>query len=164
MNDALTDGLINSDLEIKTIEYDPNGNPNSQRAVVVAAHENLDVVYPKDNQLLIDIDNQHSFLLYHKQMDIMRKYLGATEEAIAPSRNGGEGRHITVTLDHPITELERIALQACLGSDRVRELLGFVQYKNNDPHPTLFLEKKVEQKLLAENSLTPGVQEVQDYL
>jgi len=38
-----------------------------------------------------------------------------------------------------------------LGSDRVREVLGFVQIQNGDPHPTLFLEAKApEQKLLTE--------------
>ena len=140
----------NSDLEMKSINYDPNGNPNSQRAIEEAANDGLTVVYPADNEVLIDIDNTHSFQLYLKQMDIAKKYLGAIGEKITPSRSGGEKKHITVIFNHTITELERITLQACLGSDRVREILGFVQFKNNDPHPTLFLEKKVEQKLLTQ--------------
>ena len=44
----------------------------------------------------------------------------------------------------------KLLLQACLGSDRVRELLGYVQMKNGDAHPTLFLESKADTKLLTE--------------
>jgi hypothetical protein len=136
----LLDPSLNSDLEIKAIQYDPNGNPNSDRALNQAKLESLEVKFPAPNELFIDIDNEHSFALYEKQMDIVKKYIGATDAVITTSRHGLPGRHIVVTLDRDVTELERIALQACLGSDRVRELLGFVQYQNNDPHPTLFLE------------------------
>ena len=144
-NELLT-SATNTDLEIKEIHYDPNGKPNSDRAIEQAARESLEVKFPAANELFIDIDNEHSFLMYQKQMDIVKKYIGASEEEITASRHGLPGRHVVVTLDHDVTELERIALQACLGSDRVRELLGFVQNQNGDPHPTLFLE--AGQKLL----------------
>jgi hypothetical protein len=158
----LTNSSFNGDLRIVEIGYDPNGNPNSQRAVDLAAREGLDVKYPAANELFIDIDNEHSYMMYQKQMDIMRKYVGASSDLVTPSRHGLPGRHIVVTLQRDITEVERIALQACLGSDRVRELLGFIQNHNNDPHPTLFLEAKEpaqnllttkpEQKLLGDGS------------
>jgi hypothetical protein len=147
-----TDELVsdlNTDLAIKEIEYDPNGNPNSKNAEDRAVRENLNIKFPKSTQLFIDIDNEHSYMMFQKQMDIMRKYVGATGEKTTTSRNGLPGRHIVVTLGRDVTEIERIALQACLGSDRVRELLGFVQWQNNDPHPTLFLEApEPAQKLL----------------
>ena len=143
----LTNYNQNSDLEIKDIDYDPNGMPNSRRAIDLAITEGLTVVFPAPNELLIDIDNEHSFQMFMKQMDILKKYVGATGDTITPSRHGFPGRHIVVTLDHDIDETERILLQACLGSDRVRELLSYVQMKNGDAHPTLFLE--AGQKLLA---------------
>ena len=130
----------NTDLELKKIEYDPNGMPNSQRAINVALSEGLTVRLPEANELLIDIDNEHSFMLFMKQIEIVKKYIGATGDTITESRHGLPGRHIVVTLEHDITETERLLLQACLGSDRVRELLGYVQMKNGDAHPTLFLE------------------------
>jgi len=143
----------NTDLEIKHIDYDPNGMPNSQRALELAANEGLTVVFPAPNELLIDIDNEHSFQMFMKQMDILKKYVGATGDTITESRHGLPGRHIVVTLDHDIDETERILLQVCLGSDRVRELLGYVQMKNGDAHPTLFLE--AGQKLLIERLQEP---------
>lgn len=133
----------NSDLDIVTIEYDPTGQPNSQNAIDRAQRENLIVVFPKDNQLFIDLDNEHSYLLFKKQWDIFKKYvdLEATFGEL-PSKSGLPKRHITINLSYFINELERLAFQAMLGSDRVRELLGYVQMKNGDPHPTLFLEAK----------------------
>jgi len=149
MESDLTSYDQNTDLEIKEIEYDPNGMPNSQRAINVALSEGLTVRLPEANELLIDIDNEHSFMLYQKQMDILEKYVGTNGSKVTESRHGLPGRHIVVTLDHDITETERLLLQACLGSDRVRELLGYVQMKNGDAHPTLFLEAAPpEQKLL----------------
>jgi hypothetical protein len=147
MESDLTSYDQNTDLEIKETEYDPNGMPNSQRAINVALSEGLTVRLPEANELLIDIDNEHSFMLFMKQIEIVKKYIGATGDTITESRHGLPGRHIVVTLEHDITETERLLLQACLGSDRVRELLGYVQMKNGDAHPTLFLEAN-PQKLL----------------
>ena len=150
MESDLTSYDQNTDLEIKEIEYDPNGMPNSQRAINVALSEGLTVRLPEANELLIDIDNEHSFMLYQKQMDILEKYVGTNGSKVTESRHGLPGRHIVVTLEHDITETERLLLQACLGSDRVRELLGYVQMKNGDAHPSLFLESKADTKLLTE--------------
>lgn len=138
---TMLDPLSNTDLEIKFL-YDPNGGPNSDRALQQAKNEGLNVVFPNDHQLFIDIDNDHSYLLFLKQMDILRAYVGVETVNVEPSKSGLPKRHITVSLVDSITELERIGLQAMMGSDRVRELLAYVQEKNGDPHPTLFLEVK----------------------
>jgi hypothetical protein len=135
---------LNTDLAIKHIEYDPKGQPNSKNAEDRAVSEGLDIRFPADNELFIDIDNEHSYLMFQKQIDIVKKYVRATGHTVKPSLHGLPGRHIVVTLSRNVTELERICLQACMGSDRVRELLGFIQNANKDPHPTLFLEAKVK--------------------
>jgi len=139
---ALTDPKTNSDLENKEIHYDPKGAPNSQRAYTEAAAKGLEVVLPASNELQIDIDNEHSYLLFQKQIQIVQAFIGVVDIREAPSKSGQKWKmHITVELDVDVTTLERLALQAMLGSDRVRELLGYVQFKNDDPYPTLFIEK-----------------------
>lgn len=144
----LSDPCFNSDLEAKTIEYDPKGMPNSQRAYNQAAIEGLDVVLPKDNELFIDIDNEHSYMLYNNLMQIIQKFIGVVDVVEEKSKSGKPYKlHITVLLDQDVTPIERLALQAMLGSDRVRELLGYIQLKNGDPAPTLFLEKKAPTQL-----------------
>ena len=144
--EGLSTGIFNSDLETKDIKYDPTGNPNSARVLDEAARNGLAVRFPKDNELFIDIDNDHSFEMFKKQLDILKKYVGVLSAGgyytCTPSKSGLPKRHVVVTLRDSVTEVERCALQAMMGSDRVRELLGYVQAKNNDPHPTLFIERK----------------------
>lgn len=83
----------------------------------------------QNNELQIDINNEHSFRLFNNQMVILSRYIAVLHIQVRPSRNGLPGRHITVRLERAITPLERIALQAMLGSDRIRELLGFIRLK-----------------------------------
>jgi len=143
MEDELNEMYDNhDDLAMRHIDYDPTGNPNSTRAIEEAEREGLDVRFPTDHELLIDIDNDHSYELFEHQILIVKKFFSAVNVQVTPSRHGLPGRHIVVTMQRSVTELERITLQACLGSDRVREVLGFVQMMNGDPHPTLFLEAK----------------------
>ena len=149
----LSDPCFNSDLAMKTIEYDPDGNPNSQRAINQAIMEGLEVVYPEANQLQIDIDNHHSYMLLYNQLGIVQKFIGEYDYKETPSKSGEPHKfHITLTFtDIEFSPLARIGLQAMLGSDRVRELLSYVQFVNGDLHPTLFLEKKT-QPLLTEGA------------
>ena len=121
--------------------------PNSQRALDEAARDDLDVVFPADDELQIDIDSDEAFAVYEEHFDIVQNHIGVLNVTINPSRSGLPKRHITLKLKTNVSMIERLALQAMLGSDRLREILGYVQYKNNDPHPVLFLEKKPPKQL-----------------
>lgn len=116
--------------------------PSSKRAIDEAAKLGMDVVFPKDNQLQIDIDNNESYALYEGVRDVIAHHYGILQEEIHASKSGGEKRHLTITLLRVIDNMERIALQAALGSDRKRELLSIIQEVNGDDHPVLFLEMK----------------------
>lgn len=113
---------------------------SSDGARVLAEQEGLDLILPDDNQIFIDIDNDEDFKVYSEYYHILIQFY-CVEEKITESKNGLPGRHIILTLDKNVTPLERICLQACLGSDRKRELLGFFLLRNGDKTPTLFLEK-----------------------
>jgi hypothetical protein len=127
----------------KDYEASPrNATPNSQRALDEAEKENLNVVFPKANELQIDIDNEHSFTIFNMMSEILERHYGIQSIRVKPSRSGLPKRHVTVTLWKDVTNMERIALQACMGSDRVREAPQRHSGANGDPHATLFLEKK----------------------
>jgi hypothetical protein len=116
--------------------------PNSQRAIEQAKAEKLDVVFPEKNQLQLDIDNDTAYAVYKAHYDIVDGYWGIEYANEQPSRSGTPGKkHITVTLTVEVSNKDRIALQAFLGSDLKREVLSFIQEEDGDPHPTLFLEK-----------------------
>lgn len=60
----------------------------------------------------------------------------------SPSKSGLPHRHITITFDFDLTQWQRLAFQAALGSDTKRECLGCIMTLAGDEHPTLFLEHK----------------------
>lgn len=136
-----------NELEVQYIEYDPTGQPNSQNAINRAALQNLTVVFPTPFHLFIDIDTELSYQMFIRQFQMFKKFVDNDAYFIeAPSKSGLPKRHITVFLSNPVRDEEqRILFQALLGSDRVREMLGYVQASNGDPHPTLFLEAKPKQ-------------------
>lgn len=136
---------LQEELSIQTIEYDPTGMPNSQNAINRAAIENLEVVFPTRYELFVDLDTELSYQMFIRQFQIFQKFIDSDSEYFEePSKSGLPKRHVTVGLSRPVQdETQRILFQALLGSDRVRELLGYVQVNNGDPHPTLFLEKIV---------------------
>lgn len=115
--------------------------PTSQRALDEAKQKGLEVVFPGENELQIDIDDEAALKTYTAHEDIIENHWGIKRATKEASKSGKPGKyHITVTLKKRISPLERIALQMALGSDRKREVLSLVQLNNGDPNPTLFLE------------------------
>lgn len=117
--------------------------PDSLEALERAKKEDLLVIFPKPNELLIDIDDAEGLKAFERCHNILEEHFGIIGVEMKPSMSGKvDHLHITVTLETEVNDIERIVLQACLGSDRMREILGLVMALSNDPHPTLFLEKK----------------------
>lgn len=132
-------------------QYEIRSAPNSDRAYIEAEEDGLVVVLPKDNEIQLDLDSDRDFAIYQEMKSVLDQFYYIISEKVEPSRSGLPKRHVTIELSKRYNDpspllnvFERIAIQACLGSDRVREFLGVVQAKNSDPHPTLFLEKMPE--------------------
>jgi hypothetical protein len=119
---------------------EPVANPVDIHAK--AASMNLQVVTPKSDELFIDIDTEEDFKFFCLNVLTLQKHWPMVSFVWNPSKSGGEKKHITVMMPWPMTELERVCLQACLGSDRKRELLSFISL-NHEPSckPTCFFEK-----------------------
>ena len=115
----------------------------SDLAFEQAKKNGWDVALPKNNQLFVDIDNTQDLVRFYKLRDTLLQNWGILSTTINPSKSGIPDRmHIVVNLAEQIDPITRIALQACMGSDRTREILSLVRVKTGDPHPTLFMEKK----------------------
>jgi hypothetical protein len=103
----------------------------------------LEVVTPKPNELFIDIDGEADMKTFRENVAIFDELvMTIAGKKVMPSKSGDPARrHIIVTLSRDITDTERLLFQLMLGSDRKRELLGYVRVLNDDPTPTLFFEK-----------------------
>jgi hypothetical protein len=104
--------------------------------------ENLQIVYPKEDELFVDLDGEQAYTLFNNQIIMLGKFLKVINVTVRASKSGLPNRHAVVQVGRILQETERIALQASLGSDRRCELLRYKRMLDGDPHPTLFLERK----------------------
>lgn len=106
--------------------------------------EGWKIVVPADNELQIDIDCEEDEKLFLRNFSVLFDYLteGNPSYVTTPSPSGEPFHsHITVTLPFAVTPWQRIALQASLGSDRMRELLSSVRVIHGHEPATIFKEK-----------------------
>lgn len=119
---------------------------NSEEADAWAEAQGLIVEYPDRYTLQLDLDDNIAQQQFQKSYRVLRRILVAnglySEIRITKSRTPGH-QHARIRLPFSVTPLERIALQACLGSDGKRELLSVFDLRNGDPRPTLFFESEV---------------------
>ncbi len=133
-----------TDEESERPKYFPGDTqPTTKTAVERAEKDGLRVVYPEPKELQIDIDSEKNLGVFYEHLAILRKGLMVEKVVMTPSLSGKEGHyHVTVSCGRYFNAPERICLQALLGSDLKREVLGFIMMKNGELKPTLFLEKK----------------------
>ena len=104
------------------------------------------IVYPAPNELQIDMDTEEHYQLFKRQFDSLLREHPDAHCIIKPSRNGLLGRHATIAMPFAMSDAERMAWQAALGSDPFRELMSLFRIKRGDNHPTLFVEKTKHKK------------------
>lgn len=110
---------------------------------VAGSHGEFEAVFPQPNELQLDIDSEEDYARFERVFYLL---VALTDADIgcktAPSKSGLPRRHVTISLPFTVTDVERILLQACLGSDGRRELYGFRRWLAGDPQPTVFIEKR----------------------
>lgn len=102
------------------------------------------VVLPGPRELFVDIDSVDQLKMFFDRIEKLKAQFeeGHVNYVIRSSRSGGDRFHIVVTLPLPLQPFERIAYQAILGSDPVRELLSIARINYGCEHPTIFFEDK----------------------
>jgi len=126
----------------QTAQSDFGGTLGSDDAYRQAKESGKLIVLPKSNELLIDIDSAVQEQTFHQNLNKINQYVGVKNWVSNPSPSGEpERKHIVVELSRDVIPLERILLQAVLGSDIRRELLSYCRWTIGDANPTLFFEK-----------------------
>lgn len=118
---------------------------NEAREMFIARveSEGFRVVLPADNELLIDIDTEQHYATFLRSLESVVRNVGNFSDwriEAHPSKSGLPRQHITISLPFAVDPYERIAWQAALGSDPMRELLSAIRLMRGDAHPTLFVE------------------------
>ena len=106
--------------------------------------EGFEIYYPNDHELFLDIDSTEAYNDFYARIERLSvEYKGVKVVYDEPSKSGLPRRHIVVYMPFPLkNHYHRIAYQAVLCSDYMRELLSLFRVDSGDPFPSLFSDKK----------------------
>jgi len=116
-----------------------SGILNSERVLERAKETGEIVTFPKSNELQIDIDSDADYTVFIEMRNLLGELYQWKLISDEPSKTEGH-RHVVLRIDREMDALTRLLLQACLGSDRKRELLGYINLQRGDERPTLFIQ------------------------
>jgi hypothetical protein len=115
---------------------------NRKQYVNRMIEEGYEVIYPEDNEIQIDIDSDEQNERFLKQFEILEREFGYIKTISTISKNGLPGRHYRLFFKRNLSHIERIAYQAALCSDPVKELLSIFRLERGDDYPSLLVEVK----------------------
>jgi len=95
-----------------------------------------------DRTLFIDIDSDLQYTVFVKNSQLAKKLFGPMPVKITESKSSNGHKHIRVTLPESWSLLQRLVLQACLGSDLKREMIGLKRQMAGEENVIVFFEKK----------------------
>lgn len=100
---------------------------------------NLCVIEAGPHDVFLDLDTQEAFDGMWPRLRLLRERgLKIMLWHIRPSKSGLPKRHVYLKVPHVLNEYERIALQAVLGSDPVRETLAMARVGSEWPSSVFF--------------------------
>jgi hypothetical protein len=105
------------------------------------AAEGFVIMVPENDELMLDIDAEEDFVFFGRAILRLIEEFPSVSFRVNFSKSGKPHRHVVVKMPFPLDAVQRIAFQAVLGSDRVREMLSLLRYHNGDPCPTLLAER-----------------------
>jgi hypothetical protein len=118
-------------------------NLDVEKAYEAAAERGQIVVRPGSYDVQLDIDSEQDLSIMEGQLNLLRENgIQIGEVRRTTSRSGN--KHVYLRLPRHLTNTERIALQATLGSDRKRELLSLLRVWGGNSEPTLLFENPTE--------------------
>lgn len=129
-----------------------------QVAKQFADDNGLVIIQSRGDVLQFDIDDIDAMKDFEQMLPILRKITRVDERIETKSKNGR--KHVYLKTDVQFLPEERIAIQACMGSDRKRELLSLRNVRENRELPIFLYETEEASK--AVEHLTPGWQQKKD--
>lgn len=135
-------------------------DPNEDREAYIERMEGSGhlIKTPGPHEIFIDIDTKEQADFFLEQYRRLKAVMPEIWKSPAtPSKSGFPRCHIVVNFPKTFLEpWQRIAYQAALGSDPIREILNCARLQKGDLHPVLFVEPKLKTDPLPE--LCPHLQ------
>ncbi len=115
-----------------------------EKIIEIAASKGLKCVFPEEDELQLDYDNPDSDMgAYDKVLTCLGNHDWVVKGWLKTTSAGGNA-HYYVKLDKPMQVLQRMIVQAAMGSDPIREVLSMVRHSHKSPQPLALFEKPAE--------------------
>lgn len=101
-----------------------------------AAAKGAAITYGSPNQLLLDLNGTIAITRYLSMLSRVKSLFGATLIREYESKSGPGHFHVVLSLEKEHSAEARIAMQAALGSDPVRELLALARLAHGVKEPS----------------------------
>lgn len=98
------------------------------------------IVSGNERTILLDIDRPEDEADFEAMLPIMQQNLGIRVEQRWVSKSGN--LHVQLSVDRDLSVIERVAIQACLGSDRKHEFLCLVNAWHGIEEPIKLFKPK----------------------
>ena len=122
-------------------EFEEYFKLKQQVAFAQAEKNGLKVVVPGDNEIQVDIDSHEIPDEFHDRLELAED-LGLVDRfSDRGSRSKSGNWHVTIRASRKLTAVERILLQALLGSDWKREMLSYHRSLHGNTTPSVLFEQ-----------------------
>jgi hypothetical protein len=126
-------------IDLYSSGLDPKTYEKERRA---AEANGFEVIFANPHLLLLDLDTEEDFARFVKVYKRAKTLFGLENLQWWPSKSGPPHRHVSITIAFALSVEERIALQAALGSDPLREILNLKRLRVGVEEPSrLFCPK-----------------------
>ncbi|HET9285660.1 MAG TPA: hypothetical protein VFR24_27220 [Candidatus Angelobacter sp.] len=112
-----------------------NLSPEGLTALIEERKSKFDIIRSDPITLLLDLDTEAALAQYERVLPIVKAEFSINYIEKWKSKSGNT--HIAITLSDPFPFEERLALQAALGSDGVREALSLKCLLNKCTEPSI---------------------------
>lgn len=111
-------------------------------ALEQAREQGMTVVKGSDTRILLDLDDGEDEEFYATMLPVICEHIKLEEEKRWRSKNGG--LHVQLLSPRPLNVRSRLLIQACLGSDRVKEFLSLVRVWKKESDPVMLFRPPVK--------------------
>ena len=117
-------------------------NPN-EGAVEKAARLNMDLVLPEPHELFVDLDDEKAIDDFEKnRWPWFRNVYPESSVKFTTSKSGNIHAYVSCHNLAPLKPTERIAMQAALGSDPLREMIALQHLRDGYEYYSVFFEHR----------------------
>lgn len=119
---------------------------HARKSLEDAGLTEYEVAVARSNELMLDYDSPDVPSTFYSGLSFLDQRFGGKiiDAAVYKSRSGN--RHVVVKLPEAISDEERIAWQAVLGSDQKREALSLISCGRDVKNPVLLFMRKDRKK------------------